>query len=177
MDTVTLTDFIDKVIPTAKELRVLFEGRHLSNLVTLTGPDDPEAPGIFEWDNAFGWSYSGGLDDSIKERVKAAGGNVSGWMRISLSWSNYDDLDLHLFNSVDGHAREHVYYGDKRSVRLAALLDVDMNAGGGTTRTPVENIIISKQLPEGRYEVKVRNYNRRENANTTFSPKNYHMRI
>lgn len=47
-------------------------------------------------DNNFSWAYTGGITDSIKERVKQAGGNVDGELRISLSWFNFDDLDLHV---------------------------------------------------------------------------------
>lgn len=39
---------------------------------------------------------NGSVADSFKEKVKAAGGNVDGFMRCSLHWFNYDDLDLHV---------------------------------------------------------------------------------
>ena len=145
--------FIANVVPKAKSMRVLLERPHLSRFVALTGPTDPEAANLFAWDNSYGWSYTGGVADSIKERVKAAGGKVDGWMRASLGWHNHDDLDLHLTGQG-----QHVYYGSKYSDKLKARLDVDMQVGGGTTRTPVENIDIARQLPVGEYILKVHNY-------------------
>jgi hypothetical protein len=74
----------------------MFENRHAGNLLSLISPVDPTAKTMFKWPNNFCWSYAGELADSIKERVKRAGGAVDGDLRCSLSWFNYDDLDLHL---------------------------------------------------------------------------------
>ena len=160
---IPISKFIADVLPTAKAVRVLVENRHLANLVTLTGAVDPDAAGIFKWDTSFGWSYTGGVADSVKERVKAAGGNVDGWMRISLSWSNYDDLDLNLQGLGDI-----VNFINKRSPKLCAQLDVDMNAGGGSTREPVENIHITRQLPAGQYVIGVNQFHKRESSDTGY---------
>lgn len=157
VEEVSIADFIDKVLPNAKGLRVLFERQHLGNLVTLTGPTAPDALPLFKWDNSFGWSYSGGVGDSIKERVKAAGGNVEGWGRVSLSWYNFDDLDLHFRGGGDA-----IYYGAKRGRHGA--LDVDMNAGHGYTREPVENVHIPRALPDGPYSVSIHNFNARDSS-------------
>ena len=155
VESVSINDFVTKVLPTAKDVRVLVDRQHLGNFVTLTGPQDPEANNLMKWDNSFGWSYTGGMADSIKEKVKAAGGNVNGWMRASLAWSNYDDLDLHFKSKT-----EHVYYVNKRGKQ--AWLDVDMNAGCGKTREPVENITFDKKLPAGSYQIQVHQFNCRE---------------
>lgn len=164
VEEVAAKDFVEKVLPGAKALRVLFEREHLGNLVTLTGPQDPSAPPLFKWDNGFGWSYTGGLADSVKERVKAAGGSVDGWMRVSLSWHNFDDLDLHM----TGPGGQHVYFSNKFSPAMGARLDVDMNAGGGSTREPVENIHVSRQLNPGPYSVYVNNFCSRESSNVGY---------
>lgn len=153
--------FLSDVLPTAKSLRLLVEHHHLGNFVTLTGPQDPDAKNIMKWDNSYAWSYTGGLADSIKERVKAAGGKVDGWLRASLAWYNFDDLDLHFYSD-----REHVYYSERRG--REAWLDVDMNAGSGTTREPVENITVDNQLKPGNYKIAVKQYSRRENNNTGY---------
>jgi len=163
VERIGIDDFIEKVVPKATGMRVLFERHQLGNLVTLTGPQDPEANNLMAWDNSFGWSYTGGVADSIKQRVKEAGGNVDGWMRVSLSWYNHDDLDLHLWGEG-----EHIYYGNKVSHGLRAALDVDMNAGGGTSRTPVENIHVRAALPKGAYEVKVHQFAARETRDPGF---------
>lgn len=155
---VSISEFIEKIIPTAKAVRVLFERDHLGNLVTMTGPVDRDAKSLFKWDNSFAWSYTGGVADSIKEKVRKAGGKVDNvWLRASLAWSNYDDLDLHLRSS-----NAECYYGNRRCVRLNAHLDVDMNAGGGNTREPVENIYVSTPLKNGSYTIRVNQFSRRE---------------
>lgn len=157
--------FLSNVLPTARTVKVLMERQHLGNLVTLTGPTDPEANNLMKWDNSFGWSYTGGVADSIKEKVKTAGGRVEGgFMRASLAWYNFDDLDLH-FKSPRGH---HVYYGIKRDSHLDVHLDVDMNAGGGHSREPVENIYFGKQLPVGEYVLIVNNYAARDGSDKGF---------
>lgn len=163
VEEVTIDKFVKDILPTARKLCVLVERSHLGNFVTMTGPADAEAPSLMKWDNSFGWHYSGGVADAIKERVKAAGGRVDGWMRISLAWSNYDDLDLAL---DDGSER--VWFGTKVSGKLAAKLDVDANGGCASTRTPVENIDVAKPLPNGRYTVTVTQYNQRETADAGY---------
>lgn len=161
VEEVTIENFVEHVLPKAKSVRLLFERAHLGNLVTLTGPQDPEAPSLMKWDNSFGWSYTGGMADSIKERVKAAGGNVDGWMRISLSWFNTDDLDLHL----RGPAGRHVWYSSKYCSTMRARLDVDANGGGGMMDEPVENIHVGGKLLAGSYQVSVNQFNPRSSAN------------
>lgn len=161
VERIPVADFVDKVLPTVKSLKLLVEREHLGNFVTLTGPVDPEAKSLMKWGNSFGWSYSGGVADSIKERVKQAGGKVDGWMGIRLAWHNFDDLDLHLQG-----AGEEVCYWNKQGQHTC--LDVDMNAGFGNTREPVENIVAADQLPPGLYCVVVNQFNRREDKDTGY---------
>lgn len=149
--------FVEDVLPGAKSLEAMVENRHQGNFVSLTGSDDPAR--LFKWDNPFAWSYDGDMADSVKQRVKAAGGNVTAKMRVSLSWFNYDDLDLHA-KMPNG---TQVFFGNK-----AGILDVDMNAGAGRTRTPVENLAFTT-LQDGVYVVWVKNYNRRETIDTGFA--------
>lgn len=164
VEEIPVEKFISDVLPTAVDMRVLVEDHHLNNFVTMTGPSDPEAPNLMKWDNSFAWSYTGGMADSpIKERVKMAGGNVSGWMRASLSWSNHDDLDLHF----TAENKERVYYGNKKG--KLAWLDVDMNAGGRMSDEPVENICFPKQLPEGSYTIGVNQYYKRRTQNVGYT--------
>lgn len=165
VERIGVDDFIENVVPKAKGMRVLFERQHMGNLVALTGPQDPDANNLMNWDNSFGWSYSGGVADSIKAKVKEAGGNVDGWMRISLEWYNYDDLDLHLFGYND---TEHVYFRRMKNARMNADLDVDENANHGKTREPVENIHIAGPLEAGTYHVSVHQYERRETDDPGF---------
>lgn len=177
VETIGIEKFISDVLPTAKTVEVLLELPHLNKFVSImTGDEhftrkekDGKATKLFKWNNPFSWAYSGGITDSIVERVKAAGGNVTGELRISLPWNNYDDLDLHLFEPgrVYSHTRKdppyHIYYANRYSASpLNGRLDVDANAGSGQTREPVENIFYKTRPQDGRYRVHVNNFCARE---------------
>lgn len=128
---VSVDDFLKNVVPEAVGVEVLMKPEFVGNLMTLTAPVHDNVEQLFRWGNNFGWSYNGGITDSIRERVKAAGGNVDAEFRVSLSWFNLDDLDLHcLYNQ-----QHHIHYAAK-----CGILDVDMNAQVGRTREPVENM-------------------------------------
>lgn len=130
-DTISVDDFLTKVVPEATGIELLFRSELVGNLMSLTAPVHSNVQQLFRWDNNFGWSYNGDITDSIRERVKAAGGNVDAKFRVSLSWFNFDDLDLHcVLDNI-----YHVSYSNK-----AGILDVDMNAHTGKTREPVENM-------------------------------------
>lgn len=128
-------------------------------------PENPDAGQLFKWNNNFAWVYNGSVADSFKEKVKAAGGNVDGFMRCSLHWFNYDDLDLHV---TEPGGRE-IYYGSKTGY-TGGTLDVDMNAGSGKTRDAVENIIWTdpSRLRPGDYVVRVHNFYKRESIDFGF---------
>lgn len=160
VEEIGIEDFISKVLPTAKSVQVLVEQKHEPNLVTLTKSKYEDAPNIFKWNNNFAWAYNGNLADSIKEKVKKAGGNVNGVLRCSLHWFNYDDLDIHV---VEPHGA-HIYYSDKYS-DSSGMLDVDMNAGGKReSRDAVENIVwmnLNKMI-EGVYTLYINNFYKKE---------------
>jgi hypothetical protein len=168
---ITLDDFMTRILPETQSMSVLFKGSQLGNLMSLTAPTHPEPKQLFRWTNDFAWSYGGNVADSIKERVKAAGGKVDGAiLRVSLSWFNFDDLDLHIHQpagrGLKGLADE-IYFGAKRGW-TGGILDVDMNAGGGRTRTPVENIVWAANPPDGPYRIVVNNYSLRETSDPGF---------
>lgn len=161
---VSIDQFINEVLPTATGVDVLVENNHLSNLVSVIAPKEPDAPGLFKWNNPFSWSYTNSLaDSSIKERVKAAGGNVSGVIRVSLSWYNFDDLDLWV-TEPNGTRIGYDTYRKPRITPSTGQLDVDENAGSGKTRTPVENITWTNiaVMQEGKYKVEVNQFAQRE---------------
>lgn len=164
VEEVSIEDFISTILPKAESLELYVENNHSNNFVSLIAPQDPTSKEMFKWSNAFSWSYAGEFADSIKERVKQAGGKVDGDLRCSLSWHNYDDLDLHM-----NEPKEHIYFGNRRSTS-GGNLDVDMNAGGGRSRTPVENICYPdrKRMPDGVYTLKVHQYSLRELQDTGF---------
>lgn len=156
---ISIDEFLKDVLPSAERIELTNLRMFPANFVTVTAPVDPHAGKLFKWNNGFAWSYSGNVTDSIKEKVKAAGGNVEAKLRFSLEWHNYDDLDLHTY---DPHGR-HFYFGNRGNV-----LDVDMNAGVGRTRTPVENASFGHPV-NGIYSVEVNQYNMRETDNVGFN--------
>lgn len=161
VEEITIDKFISDVLPTAKNIELLVEGDHVSNFMTLIAPKHKNSPSLFRWNNGFSWSYKNATADSMKEKVKAAGGSVEGQLRVSLEWHNHDDLDVYL-RCPDN---ETVYYGHRTHSRLKAQLDVDAN-NGNLTRTPVENIIMPYDVTpiEGVYDVSVNQYSRREST-------------
>jgi hypothetical protein len=158
-ENISIEDFVKSVLPAVTTIEVLLKNSQAGNLVSVTAPVHADSGELFKWDNDFAWSYNGEVADGIKERVKAAGGNVDAKLRFSLGWSNLDDLDLH----VDTPDKNHIYYGSKQGV-----LDVDMNAWGPTSREPVENAAFKKPL-DGDYIISVEQYNQRETKDVGFT--------
>jgi hypothetical protein len=164
---VPIETFIREILPRAKTVELFLENRHSGNLVSLIAPANPTANNLFKWDNRFSWSYNGDLADSIKERVKRAGGNVTGEVLCRLAWYNYDDLDLHM-KEPSGYE---IYFGNRLSTSPSGgKLDVDMNAGSGTTREPVENIFYARRttMHAGMYGLAVHNFRKRETIDVGF---------
>lgn len=154
---VSIKDFVNDVLPTAQKIRVMLEGKHKSNLVSLVAPEDREAPTMFKWGNNFSWAYNGDLADSMKERVKNAGGKVDGVLRFSIQWNDTGETN----SDYDAHCQEpggHIYYGNKRLISTQGNLDVDIINPAG--RVAVENITwptLSK-MKNGKYKFSVHNY-------------------
>lgn len=163
---VTIEQFLKEILPGSTNVEVLVENTHISNFVTLTAPVNRDAGNLFKWNNNFAWVYNGSVADSFKEKVKAAGGNVEGFMRCSLHWFNYDDLDVH----VQEPNGMQIYYGNRHSYCTGGHLDVDMNAGGGKSRDAVENIVWTDRpkLAKGRYTVFVNQFHKRESVDVGF---------
>lgn len=167
IETIDAKKFIEDVLPTCTKLEVMFKHNHQSNLMTLVAPQYPSAENMFKWNNNISWSYKGDVTDSIKERVKRAGGAVNGDLRVSLAWNNSDDLDL----SCKEPNGNRIYFGNKHSYSGDGKLDVDANGGAVTNRTdPVENIIFKNKstMKEGDYIFIVDQFNKRSNANPGF---------
>lgn len=161
---ISAEEFLNSVVPKATAINLLLENKHLGNFVSLTAPVDPTAGNLFKWPSNFAWSYDGEVTDSIKAKVKAAGGKVDARFRVSLAWSNHDDLDLHVKTATGSH----IYFATKYCYGTGGQLDVDMNAGGRMSRSPVENVFWNK-IVDGEYRVMVNNYNRRESIDTGFT--------
>ena len=166
-----LDEFVARVLPETTSMELLFKNEHAGNLMSLTAPIHSEPKQLFRWSNDFAWSYCGNVADSIKERVKRAGGKVEGVvLRISLSWYNFDDLDLHVHEPAGRDIRSaycEIFFGNRRGW-TGGTLDVDMNAGHGQTREAVENVVWSAKPPDGAYRVVVNNYSQRETSDPGF---------
>jgi len=170
---ISIDAFMADVLPRATGVRLLVEPGLAGHFMTLTTADGEPGGNLFKWNNNFAWSYSGGVTDSIQERVKAAGGNIKALLRFSLSWGNYDDLDLHVQYAPLPGTRgpsQHIHFRDKQSKipGLRGGLDVDMNAGSGQTRSAVENIAFTSLVP-GIYQVFVHNFSKREAIDVGFT--------
>ena len=159
---VSIDDFIKSILPSATNIELLLESRHSGNLVSLVTAVDSAAPTLFKWDNSFSWVYNGGNTDSMKERVKAAGGRVNNVVsRFSIQWNDNGDNSI----DFDAHCIEpngcKIAYHDKHSRTTGGTLDVDITSPG--REVAVENIVHvdSSRMLDGNYEYFVRNYSSR----------------
>lgn len=173
VEKISIEKFIKDVVPKVNSIELMFDNSLVNNLVSLIAPLDTNCAPLFKWDNNFSWSYNGDMADSVKERVKKAGGNVSGDLCCRLAWYNYDDLDLHMTEpGIWKNPNDYeIYFANKGMLSpCGGRLDVDMNAGNGRTRTPVENIVYSNRnlMREGEYTLFVNQFNKREMTDEGF---------
>ena len=169
VEEISATDFINKVLPTAKEIEAFVENKHEKNFVSLIAPVIADAPTMFKWNNGLSWAYTGNITDSdMKANVKAAGGNVDGVLRSSIQWNesgnDNSDLDVHCIEP-NGHE---IYFGSGRKPRMSAMtgqLDVDITKPNDQRpgKPAVENITwsdLSKMKP-GAYKFFVNQFSAR----------------
>lgn len=160
VEEISVEKFVSDVLPTAKELEVLFENRHKKNMVSLIAPVNKNAKNMMKWNNPFSWAYSGNMTDSeMKERVKNAGGAVDGILRFSIQWNagkdwNRDDFDAHCKTPC-----QHIFFSHMVDSKTQGRLDVDViNPVKG--KPAVENITWAdkSKMVDGDYEFFVHNY-------------------
>lgn len=181
VEEVSIEDFINKVLPSATRVQALFENRHQGNLVSLITAQDLNEKGLFKWDNGFSWSYTGGITDSLREKVANLGGRVDGVFRFSHSWNelerNQSLMDLHVFMPGNSHSHstnQHDGYGTGRRVgwnnrkdhQSGGNQDVDYVNEAPKDYIPVENITFPdiNKMPEGKYICKIHNWSYRKSG-------------
>ena len=160
VEEISAEKFVSDVLPTAKELEVLFENRHKKNMVSLIAPVNKDAKNMMKWSNPFSWAYTGNMTDSeMKERVKNAGGAVDGVLRFSIQWNagkdwNRDDFDAHCKTPC-----QHIFFSHMVDHVTRGRLDVDViNPEKG--KPAVENITWAdkSKMVDGDYDFFVHNY-------------------
>jgi len=161
VEDVSIEDFIQTVLPKARNIELMVESRHESNLMSLIAPENRDAPSMLKWSNNFSWAYNGDITDSMKQNVKNAGGNVEGVLRFSIQWNDVDynqnDFDAHCIEP-GGHE---IYYSYKLNPQTTGQLDVDIITPGN--KVAVENITWTdiNKMHEGKYKFFVRNFSHR----------------
>src|SRR5574340_426093 len=152
---ISIDDFMSSVLPQATGMDVFVKNAQQGNFMSLTAPVHVDAERLFKWDNGFAWSYNGNITDSIKDRVKKAGGSVEGDLCCRLAWEYQDDLDFHMIEP-GGH---HIYYANFRRSKSpnGGMLDLDANGADGHRDDPAENIFYASRrtMKEGVYELYV----------------------
>lgn len=166
IEEIPATDFIDKVIPTAKEVEVFVENKHDKNFVSMIAPCNKEAKTMFKWNNGLSWAYTGNITDSdMKQNVKAAGGNVDGVLRFSIQWNesgkDNSDLDAHCIEPTGNE----IYFGNCRKPSISNLggqLDIDITQPNSQMpgKASVENItwLDKSRMKSGVYKFFVNQY-------------------
>ena len=162
VEEIAANDFIENVLPTAKEVEVFVENKHLNNFVSMIAPCNKDSKSMFKWNNGLSWAYSGNITDSdMKQNVKNAGGNVDGVLRFSIQWNENGrdncDLDAHCIEPD----RNEIYFSNcsKPSIsRMTGQLDVDIIRPNGNTA--VENItwLDKSKMKPGVYQLFVHQY-------------------
>lgn len=165
VEEVDINTFMDTILPKAETIELMLENKHTNNLMSLIAPVNADAPNILKWDNNFSWAYNGEVADSMKERVKKAGGKVDGVLRFSIQWNDGDNNQ----NDFDAHCiepnRNLIYYSRKSSPSSCGRLDVDITRPGN--KIAVENITWAdtRRMLEGKHEFLVHNFS--HNGGTT----------
>jgi hypothetical protein len=161
VEEISIDNFIQNVLPSAREIEVLFESKHANSMVSLIAPRHLNSNNMFKWNNRFSWAYTGNMTDSyIKANVKSAGGKIDGVLRFSIQWNDENEHDR---NDLDAHCSEPggniIYYANKINRNTTGQLDVDITSPIKDVPA-VENItwIDRNKMGKGTYKFSVYNF-------------------
>jgi len=174
VEEVAIDDFLKDIMPKSDGIELLVENRLEHNMMSLISPVNDDAEPLFKWSNCFSWAYNGDAADSMKDRVKAAGGRVDGVLRFTHSWNeiepNQSLMDLHVFMPGNPHTdkAKHESYGNGRRVgwnqrtdpQSGGVQDVDYTDAAPNGYVPIENITFpsTSKMPDGEYICKIHNW-------------------
>lgn len=162
VEEIHIEHFVKNILPRTSKIDIYLANKHISNLVSIIAPQNIESKTMFKWNNNFSWAYSGNITDSMKQRVKAAGGNINGVLRFSIQWNedgdNQNDFDAHCIEPNENH----IWFSNVGIEHPSSgMLDVDIIDPG--RKVAVENIVWTSldEMQEGLYNVHVHNYSHR----------------
>lgn len=168
VETVSIEQFMEKILPSCTSVEVYLENKHSGNMVSLTTANQPDSKPIFKWNNNYSWTFNGNLagKSQIKEAVKLAGGNVEGVLNFRGAWnldgtnSDQSDLDLWAIEPNKGTIGYSTSYRKARGQRspMSGQLDVDNQRPGD--KMAVENITWTNlnQMSDGVYKLYINQY-------------------
>ena len=164
IEAISLDDFVEDVLPKAKQLSLYTDTILKNNFVSLLTAQNDEAPSMFKWDNPFSWTYINNVADSMKQQVKNMGGDVDVDVRFSIRWNDFmeewdeNDLDAHC-TTPQG---QEIYYMSMKDPHTGGWLDVDI-VHPRRNEVAIENIQFkdkTKMIP-GEYLFRVHQFNYR----------------
>ncbi len=180
VENVDIETFIETILPKSTNIELMFENKHINNLMSLIAPQY-ESKNILKWDNNFSWAYNGEVADYMKERVKAAGGRVDGVLRFTHSWNhkrkNNSLMDLHVFMPGCSYIHikkekeihdnypsgQRVGWNRRTDSRSGGVQDVDYVNEAPINYIPIENITFPdiNGMKDGVYYLKIHNWQKR----------------
>ena len=182
VEEVTIDNFIKDILPKADTIEMMVENKHSNNFMSLIAPTVSDSKNILKWHNNFSWSYNGEVTDSMRERVKSAGGRVDGVLRFTHSWNhrggNNSLMDLHVFMPTSDYNHEimkekkrhnsypkgqRVGWNNRSDIESGGVQDVDYVKEAPKSYIPIENITFPNinKMPDGDYYLKIHNWEKR----------------